>query len=564
MKNRRIPLPGMDPRINPAVLDTVSWDVEKIKKRISKTDNSFWINVADVMLQGGKFPERPDIELFSDSLVSAGNGTYLMARFEDGQHVFIGTASPFMEPLHHLEKTEGRLYFYPVNTASVLNYFNVVDCSKRPEALGPVPRLGIGNRMSTNQWPAIFSAMKNGEFSANAIQNSIRELCTLDEILNVRECETNYLYGFGDITSGHTGNTFEGLWLYGVLEALKQRKGPGYGADADHLKIKPGASGLTGVKKLIEIARNYTFFTIDLSPVLNYKALADTRSSFPVQETKAIGDMQLFHKEILSSYGIDAILLDKVISKYSVALDALEEVDQYIKQLKGRDVYDLELSIDEIPEGFNVFTQLTRPYELQFLINECERRGITLTHIAPNFGVEKGVDYRGLGGYPVLEKRIKELNEVVRDSGMILDCHSGDDLSSDTRMIFKKATDGNLHFKISPKPQEIFAECLFDMYPDIFRKWWDITLEHVTIQAEKGSEAAIRDLREFLVEGDEKISPYEKLFLHYGYAAVGKRNNKGFFEIREQFYSLPTAFADEYSLRLEKYLHALSIDLFVK
>jgi len=67
-----------------------------------------------------------------------------------------------------------------------------------------------------------------------------------------------------------------------------------------------------------------------------------------------------------------------------------------------------------------------------FLMLELQRRGIPVTHIAPNFGVEKGLDYRGRDGLVGLEKRIRGLCDISRQFGLMLDCHSGDDLKSAT------------------------------------------------------------------------------------------------------------------------------------
>src|ERR1039458_7675559 len=51
--------------------------------------------------------------------------------------------------------------------------------------------------------------------------------------------DRNYACGFGMIETGYTGSTYEGLWVAGVLAALKQAGPLRYGADADHLPIGP-------------------------------------------------------------------------------------------------------------------------------------------------------------------------------------------------------------------------------------------------------------------------------------------------------------------------------------
>ena len=88
--------------------------------------------------------------------------------------------------------------------------------------MGGVPRLGIGCRMTTAVWPAAFQAMQRFGFAANPIQNSVRELHLLDDLLAGRPPNRNYACGFGTIETGYTGSTYEGLWLAGTLAALCQ------------------------------------------------------------------------------------------------------------------------------------------------------------------------------------------------------------------------------------------------------------------------------------------------------------------------------------------------------
>ncbi len=71
--------------------------------------------------------------------------------------------------------------------------------------------------------------MTKYDFAANGIQNSLRELNLLDDVLAGKPPHTNYLFSFGSIDEGHTGSTFEGLWVAGVLSALKSETLPEYG-----------------------------------------------------------------------------------------------------------------------------------------------------------------------------------------------------------------------------------------------------------------------------------------------------------------------------------------------
>jgi hypothetical protein len=100
------------------------------------------------------------------------------------------------EPLGELTLKSGlRVAAYPTDAAVVDRYCRVLRPLNRPRALGATPRLGIGCRMTTLVWPGMFDALRRGNFAANTIQNSVRELNFLDDLLAVRPASTNYACG---------------------------------------------------------------------------------------------------------------------------------------------------------------------------------------------------------------------------------------------------------------------------------------------------------------------------------------------------------------------------------
>ena len=107
------------------------------------------------------------------------------------------------------------LTLYPSDASVIDRYFRTLAPDRGPRALGPVPRLGVGTRMTTAVWPAIWTAMARRGFAANAIQNSVRELNFLVTLLEARPAEKNIAFGFGAIETGYTGSSFEGLWVAG-------------------------------------------------------------------------------------------------------------------------------------------------------------------------------------------------------------------------------------------------------------------------------------------------------------------------------------------------------------
>jgi hypothetical protein len=400
--------------------------------------------------------------------------------------------------------------------------------------------------------------------------------------------ETNYAFNFGTIETGYTGSTFEGLWVSGVLEALKSPTHPRYGADADHIQVKRGAgglaphlppdaqmegAGLARTKKLAAAARYYTFFTLDVSDILDYQAMTVTSAgaseAYLVDKIRDVGQRkavlnhhQRNHRVGGQSYRPDPAQIGRLVGKYWDALDAMQELTQYISHLKGDAPFDLELSIDEHPPEIQTSDCLTTEMELFFVLSEMQRRHLPVTHVAPNFGVEKGTDYRCSDGLAGLEKRVRSLLGIADDFGVMLDFHSGDDLSSATRRVIGRAGQGRFHFKISPVLQLLFAQVLSDFHPELFLRWWDDALAYARREAEAGSTFAAECVREYEADNKQTPSPRQSVFHHYSFAFVGRRNAQGQFLHREEFYNLSPAFYHEYQTRVARYLCGLAEDLF--
>ena len=471
--------------------------------------------------------------------------------------------------LGRLSLREGHwLQLFPTDAATINRFFRLVCPEKGPRALAGEPRLGIGVRMTTSVWPGIWPVMGRLGFAANAIQNSLRELNLLADVLSGRAAHENYLFSFGNIEEGHTGSTFEGLWTAGVLEALKSGTHLRYGADADHIQVKRGPGGLDRAKRVIDAARNYTFYTLDVSDILDYAALNNKGASaeyldrfLTSTERSAILS---YHRDCQTVSGVQYHPVDQelgcLVGKHWRALEALEKLAVHLAHLKGGEPVDIELSVDENPPEVRTCDSIMREKELIFLLLEARRRGIGLTHIAPNFGVEKGVDYRCHGGLEELGTRVALLQRISSEQGVTLDCHSGDDLSRDTRRVFGRATNGKIHFKISPVLQFLFAETLHEIQPDAFRKWWEATREYVEAKAKAGSGFAASCVKD--IEHDHQPSPHDQMFHSYCFAPVGLRDSRGQFILRELFYTLMPGFYAAYQARVEALLDEVATDLF--
>ena len=282
--------------------------------------------------------------------------------------------------------------------------------------------------------------------------------------------------------------------MAGVLDALKHGVRLPYGADADHIQVKRGGDGLARARRLLDATRYYSFYTLDVSDVLDYGALTAPDAlplAMSIPDPAQRRELLACHRQPRRvggfDYQPDDETLGRLVGKYWVALDAVVAMHEHICGLKEGTPFDLELSIDEHPNEVPTFDCLTSETELVFVLLEAQRRGIPLTHVAPNFGVEKGTDYRGADGLPGLEARARTLCRIAEEFGVMADFHSGDDLSAAARQAIGRATAGRNHFKVSPNLQLLFGEVLADHHPDLFRRWWQDALAYAQREAAAGS-----------------------------------------------------------------------------
>jgi hypothetical protein len=553
----KTPVKLFAPAENPAVLDTATWDRPAAWRAVARTGER-WTAVRE----GG--PVEAGVTAYAGSAVRRGSALFCLAGLPDGQQVFVELGrggAALGEPLGEMTLTSGlRVAAYPTDAAIIDRYCRVLRPENRPRALGAQPRLGIGSRMTTLVWPGMFDAMSRGHFAANTIQNSVRELNVLADILAGRPAPTNYACGFGTIETGYTGSTWEGLWVSGVLAALQYDGALRYGADADHLQVKRGARGLHHAKTLVKAARYYTFYTLDMADILDYSGRAGRLADGRLRRM-----VMACHREPLRVgkriYALDERLVGRLIGKYWKALDALAALADFISRLKDGAAFDLELTIDEHPPEVAAFDCLTTAEELCFVLREIRRRGLPVTHIAPNLGQEKGHDYRCPDGLPGLQRRLQEQAALADAFAVGLDVHSADDLSRPVRRVIRRATRGRLHYKISPSLQLLFADTLADHDPRLFRAWWQDARAYAQREAEAGSAFAAACL-----QADEggagKPSPQHQVFHHYSFAFVGRRDAAGRFLHRDRFYTLPASFRQDYARRVADRLRELAEDLF--
>jgi hypothetical protein len=565
----------LDPATNPAILDTATWDAARAWHAIEQVGDG-WRLAQAVLRNEDNLPGPAGVALAQGSVVHRGAAEFCLAGLPDGQQVFVevgngGGRHALGKPLGIMRLSDGlAVAAYPTDALVLDRYCRLLLPAKGPRALGAAPRLGIGCRMTTSVWPAAFQAMQQHNFAANPIQNSVRELNLLENLLAGRPPERNYACGFGTIETGYTGSTYEGLWVAGTLAAL-QHPGPlSYGADADHLQVKRGPEGMARAGQLLRASRYYSFFTMDMADILHYEALkADAGTDFlersvsnAVERRAILNDHRAPCRLGNVTYRLSAKLINRFAAKYWDALKILEELSVEISALKDGQDFDLEFTIDEHPPEIGAFDCLTSAEELLFVLREIVRRGLPVTHVAPNYGAEKGFDYRGADGLEGLEERVRTLQAIASEFGVMLDFHSADDLSSPARAALRRATKGWLHYKVSPMLQLLYADVLQKHHPELFLRWWNDALSYARHEAENGSPFAAECLRAYESSADRAPSRHHQVFHHYSFAYVGRRDEQGRFAQRQEFYALSPEFYRAHQQYIADYLAMLAKDLF--
>ena len=567
----------IDPARNPGVIDTGTWDPAAAVGALARTPVDALNRLGTAVWEQEPLPAVDGITPYPGSVARTEKASFVLVGLTDGQYVVLEFHPAGQPPelpglLEDLPLGDGRaVAIHPTDATVLHRYLRDIAPTKGPRALGATPRLGIGVRMTTACWPAVFRAMDAHGFAANAIQNSVRELNFLSNLLAGRPADRNYASGFGMIEAGYTGSSFEGLWTSGVIEALKYPRPLFFGADADHLQVKRGRDGMTRARRYIESCRYHSFFTMDMADILDYASLREPSDAAASDRARLLLRDEKTHRQLLAyhrrsrrvgrrTYRLAEPLIDRLVGKYWPAFDALAEVDTHLRGLRNGEPYDLEFTIDEHPPEIAAFDCLTSDDECLFVVNELRRRELPVTHLAPNAGTEKGFDYRGTDGLAGLEERLAALTEITAERGILVDVHSADDLSAPTRAAIRRATGGKLHYKISPMLQTLFAGVLEDVHPDLFREWWADAVAYAREEA-RGSAFARWCLHELEAKENGAPSHRDPVFHHYGFRFVGRRDEHGQFINRERFYSLSPEFYRLHEDRLFAYLSGLADEL---
>jgi len=376
----------------------------------------------------------------------------------------------------------------------------------RPRALGAVPRLGLGSRTTILGWPVIFRFLSCNGLYANAIQNSVaRELMPLAALSASSARESAYLPGLGAVEIGHTGSTIEGLLHWGMRSAARAGyDGPGFGADADHLPTRqPGSEQWQSTLRLIHCSRGYSHFTLDVGALIDWKK--------------------------------------KPIARIEGVPPAVKQAVGEISDARAGKLFDLEISLDESPEGVPPEAAATAAEEIAWLLGALAGEGVSPQYVAPHLGFTKGSDVEDLQR---LGSSVGKLFRTAGERGVLLSVHSGDYLGSATRRVLGEACGGRLLFKVSPALQDLFADAVLSGDPQLAKRWSQWTLGYA------------KDHGVLFQPADEL-----RIFRKFSFAAFGARGEAGDFPMRKMLYGASASVTTEFEQKLKQYLQRLAEDL---
>jgi hypothetical protein len=158
-----------NPVLSPGILDTATWDRAAAVAQIHAVDTDYWPNLSRAVQTGLRPPQREDLTAFAWSRAWRDGVGACLASLRDGQRVFFAFgadpqgATLGSGPLVVLPLPNGEtLAAYPTDAAVVDRFVRAFVPRAGPIALGRTPRLGVGTRMTTAVWPAIWDAMRQG------------------------------------------------------------------------------------------------------------------------------------------------------------------------------------------------------------------------------------------------------------------------------------------------------------------------------------------------------------------------------------------------------------------
>lgn len=211
-----------------------------------------------------------------------------------------------------------------------------------------------------------------------------------------------------------------------------------YHVDADHIN-------LTTVNRFIEPS---DFFTIDVASSIGQSASSSDIATFVARHPELIGEIRL--PGIENPFCLDKSDLERIASKYLLAVLEAAKIYRHISERKGADNFITEVSMDETDSP-------QTPPELLIILAAIADAGLPVQTIAPKFTgrFNKGVDY--VGDVLQFEQEFSDDIAVIAHSiqryglpmNLKLSVHSGSDkfsIYAPIRRVMQR-TGAGLHIK---------------------------------------------------------------------------------------------------------------------
>ncbi len=379
-----------------------------------------------------------------------------------------------------------------------------------PSFCGLKPSFGTGDRLGIAT-PAHLQAFQGKDIFPILAQQSVREMA---------RTERNWQNVLDD--------TIWGCFEAGYI-------GP-FGADADHVKE---------IKELKEAADcGFTMFTLDPSDFinkdieeLNEQELNQFFNKIP--ENKEIEKLYLNKKYKIDGQELifDEKSLKQIILTYLEALNHVVECCEFLKDYK-KDIFDLEISVDETPT-------VTSPLAHLFIVLELQRRGVGFQNLALHFlgDWQKGIEYIG----DVKQFGVEfSLHAAIAKNigGYKLSLHTGSDKFS-VYPIFSQDTDGLCHIKTAGTSWLEEVKVIAMKNPVLYREIHRFALDNFT--KDRASYNLTTDLSR--VADIDKLSdeqlvdlfdkPDSRQLIHITYGSILKaRDGEGKYIFKDRIYKI--------------------------
>ena len=250
-------------------------------------------------------------------------------------------------------------------------------------------------------------------------------------------------------------------------------------ADADHIPLTGDRDeDIDQFRRFVDESKDRTFFTVDPHLCLNSSAAGPE-------------------------------------ARFAVVVPAFERAAKVIEEIKGKEPYVIELSLDEAPG-------ITSVAEMRYIVRRFVRGRIPLFSIAPAIGFDKKDDDTRTVR-ETLERVLPDLSRVATDCGLMLGIHSGDGKRRETVRRIGELTRGRVWYKVSPDRQRLLYRVLADSPRDsperalfelLYARLRDMVRAGVG-SADPEFSATCRDSLEGLRAGAEVRPDAESLLFHH-------------------------------------------------